>query len=418
MIRFLERALLLVCLYYPLYRYPFQIGDSVVSSGYKDTPLVLQVGKYLLIGGLAFAMLCVTLLRRPQLSLHRLVMIICALYIGMVPLLMLPQTGHLASIESGLWWLCGAVLLLLPTSDPGRFVPTLRFFAWFALAFTILQVVLFVTIGRLPAVSIDDSFAIRFGSAWDDPNGFAIMFCLLIPLGWLTLRGFKRLLFGLLSVAALLATQSLTGVGAFGVSVVIGTLVLFAIGAIRARLWTLTGLMLTGGIGLAAGGFVGWWLWSTGIIDAYLALKAGSIEGHMAGVDMLLSADWPALMGLQAANTWGEMGYVNWLTNFGLFYTLTHVALLAYIATHVALNARRSTGDTRAFHAAVFYFLLAYMAGQINLPLDYVFPVNMLAIFLSAASVRMSEEWRLRSPERQDSWADASTSVRAASQFG
>jgi hypothetical protein len=394
-LRYCARAILLVCLYYPIYRYPLQIGDEIVSAGYRDTPLLLQAGKYALIGALTALLLCCALLRRVRLP--NLPVLACILYVGLIPLLFLPVTAHPPTIESGVFWLAGAVLLACPI-DSSFAVRALRFFAWFALAFVALQVALFITVGRLPAVSIDDSIAIRFGGPWDDPNGFAIALALLIPLGYLTHTGFARFVFTGCALLALLATQSLTGLSAFIVAVVSGAFVLLMLDVLRVRLTTILVLMPLGAFALLAAFAVLQYALNSGLIDAYLALKSGSIEGHLSGIDVLRSASLINFAGLEPLNRWGEMGYVNWLVNFGAPYSIVHLGLLVVMATSAALKARKSQGDERALATSTLMFLLAYMLALGNLPLDCVFPVNMLAIMLGTLVIRTPAESRLHHP--------------------
>lgn len=369
----ISRSILLICLYYPLYRYPFKIGDEIVSDGYRDTPLILQVGKYIIIGALTAVLLCGALRR------IRTLPVTCMLYVGLIPLLFLPATAHAPTIESGVFWLCGAALIAYPV-DSDFAVRSLRFFAWFSFAFVAMQITLFLTVGRLPAVSIEDSIAIRFGGPWDDPNGFSIALSLFLPLGWLTLRGFKRLLFALLGLAALLVTQSLTGITAFIGAVSAGTLVLALLGFARVRISSLLLLMILAAAAAGLAVIVIASAMQSGLIDEYMALKSGSIEGHLTGVDVLRSASIENLIGLQPLNRWGEMGYVNWLVNFGAPYTLVHLGLLVAMAVTAAF--RRGP-----LHTAAFIFLIAYIAGLANLPLDCVFPVNMLAIILGTLQI-------------------------------
>jgi hypothetical protein len=389
------RAILLVCLYYPIYRYPLQIGDEIVSAGYRDTPLLLQIGKYALIGALTALLLCCVLLRKVRLP--NLPVLACILYVGLIPLLFLPVTANPPTIESGVFWLSGAVLLLHPI-DAGFAVRALRLFAWFALAFVAMQITLFLTMGRLPAVSIDDSIAVRFGGPWDDPNGFAVTLALLIPLGYMTQRGFARFAFTGCALLALLATQSLTGLSAFIGAMMLGSFALMMLDVMRARLTTILVLMPLGAFGLLAAFAVLQHALNSGLIDAYLALKSGSIEGHLSGIDVLRSASLINFAGVEPLNRWGEMGYVNWLVNFGAPYSLVHLGLLALTAVSAALRARNSQGDERALAASTLIFLLAYMLALGNLPLDCVFPVNMLAIMLGTLVIKTPAESRLHHP--------------------
>lgn len=371
-----ESALLIIGLYYLSYRYPFQIGSSSTCTGYTDTPIFLQIGKYALIAGF---LLLHTFAAPPRLPATRVyaAILIGAIYLAFAGIACTILTGHFECAESAIVWAIGAVLLRRDTVGIAPYVGKLKTFSVIAVLFVILQGILFVTTGRLPGVSLENSILVRFGSLWDDPNGFAIACSLIVPLLWRTIRSWSlRIFFLAASLVCLIATQSLTGLLAFAATMAIGTLLLLIFGGLR----NLGGFLFFSLVGFAclAGA-----MWIAFQMQDYLAMKSGSIEGHLDSLVVLANSNWTAWIGWAPVDQWGEMAYVNWIVNYGVLYTIVHVAMLALMVLSCAILCRKHRE-----YVPILYFLVAYCAGLGNLPLDTVFPVNVLAVFCGIVSVR------------------------------
>jgi hypothetical protein len=385
-----EVTFLFVGLYYLSYRYPFQIGSSTTSYGYADTPLVLQVGKYLLL--LAALLPYVTLSSKRIKAVPGVLFVYSGcVYLAVAGGVCAVLTGYAGAAESALLWMMAAHMAI--RRDERGVQPYLGFLTWFsviALAFVCLQIVLFFSTGRVPGLSISGSIFIRFGGLWDDPNGFAIALSLIVPLCFLRIRsGLFRFLFSAFSLLCLLATQSLTGIGAFFVSMLLGLMLLVLFGAIRPGV--LLVILLLAASAVISAVFIFYER-----LEMFLEMKSGSVADHLRSLNALSEAGWPAFFGLEPNNSWTESAYVNWLVNYGVAYTAVNFALLGFmILASAALCIRR-----REF-IPVMFFLIAYAAGLANLPLDAVFPVNLLAMFLGAIVLRTyfaSHEQVLRSP--------------------
>lgn len=414
--RFLQRcelALGFAALLYLTYRYPFQIGSASTSQGYSDTPLILQVGKYAVLGSIALLMAAAIASRANMTRLPTVgwVIFLASIYAATVSALGVPLTDNPEQLECAFVWGLAALLLLSSTPDVERMARLLYYFAIFAVAFTLMQVALFFGAGRMPGVSIDDSILVRFGGPWDDPNGYAMALSLLLPLAFhMTRTGARRILFVGLGLACLLATQSLTGIFSFIVAMGAGTLLLLVIRSFavsrNAIAWCITALVVAAPI---VGGAM-LLLPIEEALTAYLELKSGSIEIHAQGFGILQDAPPYAYLGFAPMKEWGEMGYVNWLTNYGALYAAANIFTLLTMLLASAICTRLARNETeKSFFIAGTYFLIAFSVGLGNLPLDVVFPVNFLALWIGTAALRVC--WaRMTVASRHD----ASSGVGAA----
>lgn len=173
-------ATLGVCLIYESYRYPFQINSRATSQTYSDTPFALQAGKYFVLGVIAATLLVGA--RRPITRvLPDLLLPVSCAWIGARSLLAVAASGETASLDVAAPFVFGGlVAVLLPIRVSGRV-------ARWAAATTVAihaaasaaQIVLWLTIGRLPALSWSGGLT-RFGGLWDDPNSVGVLSALVV----------------------------------------------------------------------------------------------------------------------------------------------------------------------------------------------------------------------------------------------
>lgn len=371
-------GVLLVGFYYLAYRYPLRINDAGTSSTYTDTPLVLQVGKYALLAGLALlvCVLAVWFWRRqlnswaptwvPFLGVGLLALIPLAkgiffqsnnlLELGFVFALMVPL-----AVLSVRWAINTATLSL-----------TIRVFTLVAVSVNVVQIALFFTTGRLPALGYENSTSVRFGSVFDDPNGFAILIPLLIPVVLLWTRiGFWRFVVIALLGISLILTQSFTGVAGAAASLCIG-FVLLNWGKWKRLLI----FVLTVGLIGAAAVIV---LLNSATFLKVVETKAGSMEAHSGSLDVLFDLSVPTVLGLGQPLGGVESSYVSLVANLGLFYTVVYTALgiWAICRYYRAVRSAARIQDVAA-SCGFFFFLIGYMVTSINLQAEAMFPANLL----------------------------------------
>lgn len=397
--------LLALCLIYQAYRYPFQINSAVTSPTYRDTPTWLQFGKWGLIAVIAagIALLLATNARRviaDALRIHGLALLLEA---AIVVLASIRLALGAASVDPWLM-LIGAGIAGLVTLSAGATLTASRWmirvlvvYSFVAVIAELIQVALFLAVGRLPALAYAHSPSIRFGSLLDDPNGFAVLLAALLPTTWVALRSSPnlRIVISVALLCCLPLTQSWTGITATVVAL--------------ALTWGLTrGLKrdVRRAAGAAAAlaviaGVAAFFARST--IAELILLKRGSAENHAASFSHVVpeapsTAAVPQAAAPAAAPpvahvaraTWTsglESSYVNILVNYGPLLLLAYLAL-GLIA--IVLLLRGTSRLPLALRVGGAAYLVSFMLASANLGLDRTFPCNVLFFFFCGAAFASS----------------------------
>lgn len=384
-------ALLVVALYYLAYRYPFQINSSTTSPTYSDTPPLLQLGKYALIAVILVAGLVVVVTRgdarwrrswRDARQDQRVVMV----GMGIVSALLLARGAAVGPLDIVVVSLTLAVLpalgliLLASPISPRSIWRTLVWFAGVALVVELAQIILFAILGRLPALAYEGSLSVRFGSLWDDPNGFALVVSLLVPLLLLGPgpRWVRYAAVGGLSVSLVL-TQSLTGYAA----------VIVGLGVVMARLttWTRRRLLVLAII-CATGVTIIVAALTTPIVDAFVASKLGSVLDHLDSFAQFPTFDVATWIGVSgSARTGIESGYVWLIANSGLPITLAYVGVGVFAVARLLWRADTGHAYRKAVDAGFAAFIVAYLVANTNLQLVSSFPLDLLYVLGIAVAI-------------------------------
>ncbi|MGQ7297602.1 hypothetical protein [Quadrisphaera sp. KR29] len=374
-------VVLLIGFYYLSYRYPLQINSSDTSPVYSDTPAVLQVGKYLL---LAAAAAVVVLLAWPAARSRPasgrgaspvvclLLVLLCAFALGKGVLV-----GDQDLQTVGLVLAVGAVLAPLAlrwSLDVEAVTRVVVVFAVVVVVVEAVQVLLFATTGRLPALAYANSISVRFGSLLDDPNGLALLVALLLPVVWVRWRGrpAARALVGGGLVASLLLTQSLTGV-----ATVAGTLVLVSAVALRrspARLVALVWGAAAAAVAVAAV------LLSSPLFSELLETKSGSVEDHAQSFEALTDLRLADLLGVSADTSFYEAAYVSLLHKGGVLLALAWVALGVFSARRLLGAALRTPGPGSALFWGWGTYQAAFLVAAANMQFFAVYPNNLVFV--------------------------------------
>lgn len=375
-------ALLVLAFYYLSYRYPLQIGSSQTSPTYSNTPLPLQVGKYVAVGlVLVIAIFLGTTMApmRAKLQEHGHAFIASAF--ALVSTFALVKGAILNSIDMltlGMILLAGAVLMTLPLRwklDANRLARIILVYAVLSLLAQGAELYLFQTQGRLPALGYLGSTSVRFGAILDDPNGFAVLVGLLLPvvvIDWKK-RPLVRFITGAGLVVALLLTQSFTGIASVALALVLGGL------AINARVPNRFLAIFLGALAIGASALI---VTTTSVVFRdVLQTKTGSIDAHGTVLATFQALSPQAFIGLGTPSSDVESSYVSLIANFGLLFAIVWVALGVFALarlyrTIVAAPNRQSV----ALHYALFVFVIAYLLASLNLNLERVFPVNLLYV--------------------------------------
>lgn len=367
--------MLLVTLLYSSFRYPFQISSSLTSPTYSDTPFWLIAGKYVLIAIICSALFLSTI-RTPGRQVQRWITVtfIVLAFMGAFSIIRGLLLGANDLVELGFFLFASipALLFLARRGVSSRLiVQILLLFVGVALSAEVIQVLLFAAFGRLPALAYARSISVRFGSVWDDPNGFAFFVGLLLPIAILAIRNkVARVAVTVGLVVCLLLTQSLTGNVAVAISLVIAgvflsrrpNVTLIVTGSVVALVST--AVLLLGRVT------------SAGPVAQIATSKAGSVAQHLDGLNVLRSTTTLDLLGVSPAYVVAESAYISMLTNLGLVFTILYAALGAVALLRLFLSIRGGTREI--LDIGLFTFILAYLAGLMNLSLHVAFPVDFL----------------------------------------
>jgi hypothetical protein len=274
-------------------------------------------------------------------------------------------------IDQTFWPLAALVLCLsvrqINTSSLDAF---LKFLFVFAVASDLIEVVLFLTIGRLPAQGYADSIAIRFGGWLDSPNDFACILFLLMGWALCRYRGFKRWAMEGALLLCLILTQSVTAYAFFVVAVAF----LLAVNVVRrprSLLWIAPLLAI---VTAAA------WAWLPDLFSALVENKmSSSISGHLRMPPDLL-ATWQswALLGAPSFDFY-ENWWVSSLYNLGLPWLLVCLITILWLFSLVILafiNAKQKL--EKAVLGGILAIASYCVLASWSFPILIFFPANFL----------------------------------------
>lgn len=373
--RLVTFALLLV-LYYLSYRYPLQINSSTTSPSYSDTPSSLQAAKYLLYAVLVGLAVVYFGTSRSVRSFARTIVppaiVLGAASVAVWPVAQAILFKRADLVENGIFFALSVVVLLAaPVIRPAPVVRVLQWFTVIAIVVNGVQVLLYLAIGRLPALAYAGTISIRFGSLWDDPNGFAIAIAFVLPIAALGFKRF-RIPIVLLLLGSLLLTQSVTGV----VSTLAAVVIVWVLQLKVSSTWIPALLVvIAAGAAVQVASLV-----SNPVVESFVQGKAGSVQGHLNAFSILSDLGAGQLSGFDPMAVTVESGYVDMIGTEGVVYTLIYVVILLALLVRSMRNARASVIGSagRALHFASATLSVAMLVGLTNLPLQSVFPLNAL----------------------------------------
>lgn len=379
----LASSLLLLSFYYLAYRYPFKINSSTTSPTYSDTPTLLQLGKYLVFVLVSAWYLARRIISRPlpRVAWRDLVDVLAGLYVFAFALIGAVATKNEMLAQSGIFFVVLPIFIVLRVGDIdlAKVSNAIGWMLAIGIAVGFFQIALFLTVGRLPALAFSGTLSVRFGSVWDDPNGWAVFSALLLGYTWAARwRLAAKISITILLGFLLLLTESLTGIAATSLAIILMLGLL-----LRARVrWQWLGqagaVALVYPLIISAIALI---VIPSAAFQAFWAEKQGSVLVHLQHFAAADDLTFPRLLGVAPLGEYGEPGYLNLLTNLGLpylcaFLYLTIPAMLR-LARQIA-NAPDGS-DLRVQYGALL-FLSSFHLGMVNLPLDIVFPVNLLVV--------------------------------------
>lgn len=348
-------------IFYLSYRYPFGINSSTTSPTYIDTPLYLQVGKYLLllfvIGFLCIRGVCSD---ASKINLKVLVVIFFIITYSIIKFVIYDSLEFVNQLPS--YVLPIMFVSLIDKVELKALNNPIKWLLIISLCVNLLQVSLYFLYGRLPALAYENSVSVRFGSFLDDPNGFAILCFLLVGWGhvFLCKKVFVRACVQSMLFITILLTQSLT---AIAISVLV-------YGFLYCRdkyiiIFTFLSICV----------FLYFNLYERLLL--IFELKQGSIDQH-ADVSLILDDISRVLFGGDYSPT--ESWWIFSLNTNGVLITVS-VFLWCIYSIFKCYSLYRLAGDdlpSRAVSFSIFIFSIAFFMASFNLPLFDVFPINFL----------------------------------------
>jgi len=389
--------LFFIAFYYTFYRYPLAINSTSTSPTYIDTPFLFKVAKYiavLLLVGLYMFMSFLS--QRKNLRINKFFLVYLSLYIFLFIYPVISTILFFGSesvapqlIETGFYFLIPIVMLLFANKMNIEILfKSLKWFLYLALFVNMIQMSLFFIFARLPALAYENSIAVRFGSIWDDPNGFAIFLSFLIPFGLIATNGFskiKRIVIILFLLISLIATQSLTGIVGVLMTLIFGnTLLLLLSNRTKYANFIIKIIFM-----LITIGFI---LYNVdyiyNFIEQFMLMKQGSIEAHGKMFDVFEYLSFSVLIGVEPTGILSESGWFNIIFNFGILYTITYLFLTirAIIIYANIMLKRQNSNEELAIATGAFFFLICVTISSFNLPIAIMFPINLLMVLFISIS--------------------------------
>jgi hypothetical protein len=371
-------GILLFCTVYESYRYPLQMSFTGTSPTYSNTPLVIQLGKFLVT--VLVCLITVPGITKRVLPIRKWTLVVLEIWMAgyLIFKAFIMESGDRSSYLIAAFWPIAALVIVLSADEVtvDALDRYFRFVLIYALGSTALQVFLFLAIGRLPALGYPNSFSVRFGGFLDDPNAFSVLLYMLI--GWVYYRfsGIKRFALEAALVLCVLITQSLTAIG------FLALLTLLFVGYHLIRRPKPILLISIAAIFAVILSFI--WSPLVDIVTGVMETKSGSVDTHLSQVGLLqgdLGLWW--LFGAPSLQI-----YESWWTgspvNFGFPWFLICFGVVATLAFS-GFRALRKAQSSRhkAVIAGIFMLSCYFTVGCTNLPFFQIFPANFVFFFFA-----------------------------------
>lgn len=372
---FLLFSALSVGVLYLSYRYPFKINSSRTSPIYSNTPYILKITKYIIM--MVFTFLILLFRTRGKYKKIEINYLVITLLLLLFPLLIEFPDWSIQTLKFVFWSLEGVIIMTISNRvDFFKLSFLIKTLLYISITAGIIQLFLFISIGRLPALAYPGTLSIRFGSFLDAPNSFAGICFLLIGWSFYHYIGIRRIVALTLMSIFLLLTQSWTAL-IFAILVGIiglilrelkkpGTLLLTLFFAV---ILAINALIITSNADIVS------------VFNKILQGKMGSIKGH----EKIIAAFSHISLTKFLFGSWGDSFhyYESWwgssIINFGFLWTfafavLTLLPLLLIYNRLKLINNRKE----KAVYFGFYLYCLYFIVGSLNLPFFEIYPNNFI----------------------------------------
>ena len=359
-------VLLCLFLFYYSYRYIFQYNSSTTSWTYQDTPIAFKVVKYVLLV-ILIIILAIQTRGRIRFSTRKRdqYTLVAILFLIVQFLLLGVLTKNMDAI--------GIAVILIPavfflTNRKGININHVEnvmiLFWWFSFLYELVQLALYVKTGRLPALAEPNArfTDVRFGGAWDDPNGYALLMIFYVFYYLFKYQGIKQLAYVGATLLMLISTWSATGFIVFGATVLILLIIRLRDRKLikKCLCYGLLATILVLAVFLMKREMI------MDVLDHYLFKKDESVAAHMAGWNF----SWLGLLtflGIKPDYYITEVGFLR-LISIGGIPALIAFCIISLNGCKLAIRCLAQSSK----HKPILYGILAYIIGfilyNINLP--------------------------------------------------
>lgn len=396
---YLLASALFLYLFYYSYRYVLKYNSEGTSPTYAETPFAIQMLKYVLLAGILLCMF-LSVFNKNLSGRHKIPLFL----IGFLILQNIYAFFVTSSINSLIAIMCllpaFPILAVSEEIDIEPMKNVLNVFLYFTIFYEFVQIILFATKGRLPALgwATGKLTDVRFGGAWDDPNGFALLLSFYLPYTFYSFRGFKRGVLLLILFVFLILTWSMTGIVAF-----FAVWMVCIIAKISKIKFHFSLAKFLGGIaafvvlciGLAA---VTVYFWD--YIVFFLQAKQESIQQHLEGWKVDLS--FGLLSGLQPNGERPEPSMIALINHGGILHMLIFYGLGIYGLQCALKNCRSTDKNKNPLFEGIAFYQACFLLVSLNLPFAYAFSNFGIYVLFLALSLFFKERELLQSTSLAD----------------
>ena len=385
---------LVLCFYYYSYRYIFQYNSESTSPTYSETPELFKLFKYILLAGLSIVLIYIKWRCKKQYIAKRSKNL---LFLIIIWSLLLALNGiifnELETIKIVLVYFFPIILIVNGCFDVDmkRISSFFIFFFYYSVVYELVQVLLFLLVGRLPALAYENSFSVRFGGPWDDPNGFGIFLSFFFPFFFFHFKSVRiRFLSLFVCLIMLLLTQSGTAVIAVGASSSM-FFILYKRERKHKKILKISFVFVSILITY-------YFMSQTSFWEAFIEQKSGSIEGHKESYEYLRKMDgFEFVFGL--SNFGGESSVIELISRWGVFYYLLFLNIM-FRNLYILFKFVRITKSP--FWMGAFNYQLCYVIAMTNIPVLRAFYLSLFSsIILGLSEVFYSYNVRSALPCRR-----------------
>lgn len=374
--------LLAVSMFYFSYRYVFKWANDMSSGTYSNTPVIVQIMKYVICMVLVLISFVFALMNGKPLKTHgNISLAILFVFTSSVYAFLNVRDQNTLMIFVGISIMFGMCLTIQGDINFDFLNKLFVFFINANIIYEFIQIVLYILKGRLPAIAWVDAslMEVRFGGIFDDPFALSLFISFLIPYIFHKYHGKKRMVYFIIHTIMLVLTWTLTSIFAlFGVFILDRLYVLA-----KGRKWNaVITMLLLGGTGI---GVIFVILYGGPLLNRILGVKVGSIATHLEtwsldGLSIL------TFLGLAPKAHYAETSISKLLFTNGIFFTIIFYSLgLCSVRRfrRIIDNLSLEMMNYKPIFLGMMYYQLTFLIGSINLPFPYMY-FNMVVFSIFA----------------------------------